>query len=187
MIPILLDGPVLEPVSLAEAKAWLKVDGSDEDDLIRALTVAARLSVEAEIGEVLIGQTWRLIGDVWPGGEFIPVRVGRLLGVVGARVYSAQGVPTPIAPATIAIYPERDPPVIAPSERPAPGRPRSGIEIDLRLGYGEAASAVPETLRLAIRRLTALWFEKRGDIDEAEAGMPPQIRALVKPFRRLRI
>ena len=44
---ILLTGPSLEPVTLAEMKLWLKIDGSEDDNVINALIVSARLSVEA--------------------------------------------------------------------------------------------------------------------------------------------
>lgn len=187
MFPILLEGPAFEPVSLAEAKAWLRVDGSDDDGLISTLIVAARLMVEAELGQVLLGQTWRFIADSWPVEELIPIRIGRILSAVGARTYSAAGVASPILPTTITLYPERTPPAINPTSRPAPARARSGIEIDLRLGYGEAAANVPDTLRLAIRRLVARWYEERGDAETAPASLPPQIRALLRPFRPVRL
>ena len=187
MIPILVDGPTVEPVSLAEAKLWLRIDTPDEDDLVRALIVAARLMVEAEIGQVLIGQNWRLVGDTWPKGDLIPVRVGRILAVTGGRIYSAASVPTPLTANLFTVFPNAEPPAILPLERPAAGRPYAGIEIDLRLGYGEAASDVPETIRLAIRRMVTLWYENRGEADDPQYGVPPQIRALLRPFRRIRI
>lgn len=187
MIPVLLDGPTLEPVSLAETKLWLRLDGPEEDDLVRALIVAARLLVEAEIGQVLIGQNWRLVGDEWPAGETIPVRVGRILGVNGGRVFDANGVATLLAAERFTVFPNAEPPAVLPLDRPVPGRPLSGIEIDLRLGYGEAASDVPETIRLAIRRLVTLWFHERDNPGNSESGLPPQIRALLRPFRRIRL
>lgn len=187
MIPILVDGPAAEPLSLAEARLWLRIDGSEEDDLIQALIVAARMLVEAEIGQVLIGQNWRLVGDGWPAGEIIPVRVGRILGVTGGRIFDAAGVPTALSAANFTLQTAGEPPGLLPLQRPAPGRARAGIEIDLRLGFGESAADVPETLRLAIRRLVTLWHENRGDGRDMEAGLPPQIRALVRPFRRIRL
>jgi uncharacterized phiE125 gp8 family phage protein len=187
MIPILVDGPTIEPVSLDDAKLWLRLDSSIEDELVQALIVAARLMVEAEIGQVLIGQNWRLVGDEWPMGEFIPVRVGRVLSVAGGRIFSAQSVPTPMLAGNFTIFANSEPPAILPIERPAPGRNHAGIEIDIRLGFGETAASVPETIRLAIRRLVTLWYEDRGDSSSPEAGLPPQIRALLRPFRRVRL
>lgn len=186
MIPMLIDGPALEPVSLAEAKSWLKVEGSDEDDLIRGLIVAARLMVEAEIGQVLIAQNWRLVGDAWPPGEEISVRVGRIIAAPAARVFDAVSQPAALPFDSIRIRRGTRPHAVIITPRPAPGRARAGIEIDIRLGFGEAAADVPETIRLAIRRLVALWYEDRGD-GEAEVGLPAQIRALLKPFRILRL
>jgi len=187
MFPILIDGPALEPLSLAEARAWLKIDGTDEDELVRALIVAARLMVEADIRQVLIGQNWRLVGDDWPRGETIPVRIGRVIAATGARVYAANGTPSAIPASSITVYRNRDPHEVAVAQQPAPGRAKAGVEIDIRLGFGEAASDVPEVIRTAIRRLIALWYENRGDAGDAEMGLPPQIRALLRPFRRARL
>src|SRR3954453_8682079 len=50
----------VEPVSLAQAKLWLRVDHDAEDDLISALVSAARDYVEAQTGLALAPQTWRL-------------------------------------------------------------------------------------------------------------------------------
>lgn len=187
MIPVLLEGPAVEPVSLAEAKLWLRLDGAAEDDLVQALIVAARLLVEAEIGQVLIGQNWRLIADAWPAGATIPVRVGRVLAVAGGRVFDGDGQPAAIPAENFTVLGAGEVPQILPAARPQPGRAHAGIEIDLRLGFGETPSDVPDTIRLAIRRLVVMWFENRGDVESAETGLPPQIRALLRPFRRVRL
>ena len=50
----------------------------------------------------------------------------------------------------------------APWALPAPGRPAPGIELDVMVGYGDAAVDVPEPLRQAIRLLIAHWYENRG-------------------------
>jgi uncharacterized phiE125 gp8 family phage protein len=49
--------PEAEPVSLAELKAFLRLDGSDDDDLVTALGVAARATVERVAGQALVTQT----------------------------------------------------------------------------------------------------------------------------------
>ncbi|MCZ8182084.1 MAG: head-tail connector protein [Beijerinckiaceae bacterium] len=187
MIPIMIEGPALEPVSLAEARLWLRVEDPAEDELIAGLAVAARLMVEAEIGQVLLGQTWRLIGHAWPADGRIPVRTGPVLAVRGGRVFHREGHVSELPPAAFRLLPFTDPPVIEALLTPLPGRPSAGIEIDLRLGHGEAAADVPAQIRLAIRRLVALWYENRGEGGESQPGMPPQIRALLRPFRRARL
>ncbi len=73
MTPILLSGPAIEPVSLAEAKAWLRVDHSSDDDLVSALLTAARLTLEAWARLMFITQSWRLVYDAWPAGAVLPV------------------------------------------------------------------------------------------------------------------
>ena len=55
----LIQAPVVEPVSLADAKLYLRVDTSDEDTLIGTLIAAARHCVEAATARQLIDQVWR--------------------------------------------------------------------------------------------------------------------------------
>jgi uncharacterized phiE125 gp8 family phage protein len=57
-----------------------------------------------------------------------------------------------------------DPPRIAVSDPPIPGRPRNGISITVRAGYGALSEDVPATLRLAVKIIVAHWFENRGDV-----------------------
>ena len=54
MSSILLDGPAVELVSLAEAKAHLRVEHGDDDDTIAALIAGARVHVEAQTRRALI-------------------------------------------------------------------------------------------------------------------------------------
>lgn len=187
MIPLLVDGPQLEPLSLIEAKTWLRVDGTDEDSLIQALIIAARLMVESEIGLVLLAQNWRIIGDAWPEEETIPVRIGRILSVAGGRVFPASGAAQALPSTNFEILRGADSDSILPLSRPAPGRLRGGVEIDIRIGFGEFAAQVPEPLRLAVRQLVAHWYENRGDAAMSERGIPAPVRALLAPFRRLRL
>jgi hypothetical protein len=53
--------PAQEPVTLAQAKAWLRVEsGTDEDDLIAALIAAARARAEWHTGRAFVTQGWTL-------------------------------------------------------------------------------------------------------------------------------
>ncbi len=66
MTATLLTGPALEPVSLADVKAHLRVDHDDDDALLTAAIVAARVHVESATRRVLIEQEWRIYLDRWP-------------------------------------------------------------------------------------------------------------------------
>ncbi len=132
-------------------------------------------------------RNWRFVGDTWPSSEAIPVPIGRVIAVTGARVFAANGMPQALNADNFEILKGEERDAVLPVTRPAPGRARGGIEIDLRLGFGEFAAQVPEPLRLAMRQLIAHWFENRGDATIIERGLPAPVRALLKPFRRLRL
>jgi uncharacterized phiE125 gp8 family phage protein len=47
MSAILLTAPAIEPVSLDETKAYLRVEHSDDDDVTAALIAGSRIHLEA--------------------------------------------------------------------------------------------------------------------------------------------
>ena len=187
MTSILLIAPEIEPLSLEEAKTFLRVETSDDDGLIAALIAAARLHIESQTQLALITQSWRLAFDCWPRHGRIAVRPGPLKAVNAARVFdlgdNARAVDTR------AFVPDFGASVLAfmPWSVPRTTRFAAGIEIDVTVGFGNAATDVPEPLRHAIRQLVAHWYDNRGLIaaDAESAIMPASVAALVAPYRML--
>jgi uncharacterized phiE125 gp8 family phage protein len=93
MSSILLTAPAVEPISLAEAKAFLRVEHDDDDDVIAALIAGARIYVEAQTRRALITQSWRLTRDAWPQTGKIAVRPAPLQSLEAVRVYDGQATP----------------------------------------------------------------------------------------------
>lgn len=185
MISYLLAGPAAEAVTLGEVKAWLRVDGDDEDGLIAGLIPAARLAITQQSGKALVSETWRLVCDDWPKRGELRLPVGPLRAVTGLRVFDAyddavelplDGLVTAPEPALVIIPRELTPPVL---------RPRLGFEIDYEAGYASAA-AVPAPLKQAVLTLIGHWYENRGLAESAEA-VPAGIASMVAPFREMRL
>jgi uncharacterized phiE125 gp8 family phage protein len=65
MAAILLDPPASEPLSLAEAKNYLRVEHGADDALIAAMIAAARIQVESLTRRALVTQSWRIVLDRW--------------------------------------------------------------------------------------------------------------------------
>jgi uncharacterized phiE125 gp8 family phage protein len=190
MPSILLTPPAVEPLSLDEAKAWLRVATSDDDALIGALIAGARGHVEAATQRALITQTWRLGRDAWPVDGRIAVLPAPLQTLVAARVYDLDGNAQAIDEQAFVADTISAPAVLSfpPWALPQPGRPHAGIELDVRVGYGDTAADVPEELRLALLLLLTHWYENRGVVAAAAiAQLPANVSALIAPFRVLRL
>ena len=78
--------PAVEPVTLAEAKAHLKIDTTDDDALITALIPAARARAEWHTGRALVTQGWTLWLDAWP--DIIAIPLPPLQAVASVTVYA---------------------------------------------------------------------------------------------------
>ncbi len=186
MPSILLTAPAVEPVSLDEAKAFLRIENNDEDDLITALVAGSRIHVETQTRRALITQTWRISLDIWPLDGRLPVRPAPLQTLDAARVYDIDGIARMIDTSVFVLDLAASALVFAPWTLPLPGRLAAGIEVDVTVGYGGAASDVPEPLRRAILMLTAHWYENRGLVASgAVSTLPVSVAALIAPYRML--
>src|SRR4051794_1542634 len=130
MSAILLIPPSAEPWSVAEAKAFLRVEHGDDDAIITALIAAARAHVEALSRRALLVQRWRFVLDAWPGDGRLRARMGPLRSVIAARVFDAAGGAHSIDVATFVVDAAAEL-VASPSwAMPLPGRLAAGIELD---------------------------------------------------------
>lgn len=87
----LITPPTREPLSLAETKAHLRIDGTDEDNLIRALIPSARRYCEGFLNRALLTQTWDLWLDAFPGKDHIDIPLPPLQSVTHIKYYDTDG------------------------------------------------------------------------------------------------
>jgi uncharacterized phiE125 gp8 family phage protein len=189
MSAILLSPPASEPISLANAKLFLRVEHDADDDLIAALIAAARVQLEAQTRRALVTQTWRLVRDVWPASGALPILPVPLREVTAIGVYDSAGMLQMLDVDDFPIDTASAPAILSFERRalPAPGRRNGGIEIDIEVGYGDDATDVPAPFKQAIRLLVAHWYENRRliAVSGEVASLPSSVSALIAPYRVL--
>ncbi|MBO6719148.1 MAG: phage head-tail connector protein [Rhizobiaceae bacterium] len=182
-------GPDAEPVTLAHAKAELRVDHDSEDDLIEGLIRAAREEVEQTTGLAMIDQGWRLALDRIPPVRCVLIRRGPVRAITAVTAYGSDGEASVLEPSTYQLdslsRPARMHFEVAPSDL----RVFNGIEIDFTAGYGEAGTDVPDLLRRAVLMLVSHWFEFRASFGAGEqpVSLPDGYRRLLASFMARRL
>lgn len=181
--------PTVEPVTLNEAKAHLRIDHASEDDLIAGLIRAAREEVEMTTGTALVHQSWRLSLDDWPKGSMLLLRRTPVREVLSVTVFDADGAGAVLDPAGYQLDANAAPARLHLRDRPAVGLPLNGIEVDFTAGHGEAGTDVPDLLRRAVLMLVAHWFEFRAAFgaEHQPVSLPPGYRRLVQRHATARL
>jgi uncharacterized phiE125 gp8 family phage protein len=192
-MPLILNaGPSVEPVSLAEAKAHLRLDGSDEDTLIGSLIVTSRLHIESALGLSLVTQSWSWFFDAWPRGAAVMLPLRPVQSIAAVRLYDEAGDATTVAADTYLLDGASSPARLVRQGALVwhkPGRAANGIEVAFTSGYGDAAADVPEPIRQALRLLIAHWYEHRTpfEVGAAATPAPGMVEQLLAPYRLKRV
>jgi uncharacterized phiE125 gp8 family phage protein len=142
--------PSIEPITLAQAKAWLRVDYDEDDDLIGTLITAARLKAEHYTNRAFITQTLR---DVFTPQTLLRPSIGDFLSVVSVEVGGEA--------LTDSDYSETEDELskaVLLSSAPA-----SAPALTYTAGYGPAAEDVPKVIHQAILLTIAEMYENRTD------------------------
>lgn len=172
------------PAALAEAKAFMRIDGANEDTVLVATIESACGVCEAFVGQMLIArgvtETLAASGAHRPGSGQAWTRLGRapVTSVTGVS-QAIGGVPVAVAGAGIDIDAHGDGWV-----RHGGTCVAEGVELVVSYRAGLAAdwAGVPAALRAGIVRLAAHLYAQHG----AEAACPPAaVAALWRPYRRM--
>jgi uncharacterized phiE125 gp8 family phage protein len=189
---VLTSGPALEPVSLAEAKAHLRIDSATDDTLIQSLIVTSRLHIEAALGLSLITQSWSWMLDRWPQGQRVALPLRPVQSIIHIKLWRRDGVSETLPASAFLFDGQGNPPRLFPLGLvpiAEPELPINGIEIAFTSGFGGAALDVPATIRHALLLLIAHWYEHREPVEVALPvnAVPTMVSELLHPFRRKRL
>ena len=167
----LVTPPALEPVTIADARAFLRISTDSEDDVLRRIIKTARELVEAETGLALVDQTWRLRVDRWPRSGRLAIFKYPVKAVTAVVAYRPDGSAIGMEPEEFMLQHGRRPQRVYMAQYPD-AQTFCGLEVDFIAGFGETGVEVPDALKQAILTLTAHLYENRAGLDTAKAELP---------------
>jgi len=169
-----------EPVTLAEAKAWLRVDEHEvgEDALITSLVARARARFESMTQRSCLQQTFDLYLDVMPTDGAIEIPKAPLVSVTSIKGFSStESTDTGgTAMTTSDFYVDtatefgRVLPVSG-ATYPTATREINGAIVRFVAGYSTSTTGVPDGVKAEIKGLVALLYEHRGDEPEQQRAL----------------
>jgi uncharacterized phiE125 gp8 family phage protein len=154
--------PGMEPVTLAEAKIQLRVDGTDEDDLIANLIVAAREEVEHATGLIL---TRRTVTEARQNfGPWLALYTWPIVSIDSIAYVDAAYAPQSVASNGWVADLNARPARLAAIGRPN-ALPGTSTTITMTAGYATPAE-VPFMLKAAILLLIGIEYDRRAPTAE---------------------
>ena len=167
----LLTPPGSEPVSLSEAKLFLRIEHAAEDATISRAITAARETCEQYLGSALLPQTWRYTGGC--DGKLrvnLPVGPATVIDavVVDAATYAASAYRLSVDGCSLFFN-------TAPAGKT--------LRIDYTAALADNAAALPALLKQGILHHAAALLEQR----EGAAPLPLASLQCYQPFRRVRL
>lgn len=145
MALILQTGPATEPVTLTEAKLHLKVDVTDDDDLIETLIASAREAAELQTGRSLLEQTWRKTLDEFP--DAIQLDCPPIIEVTSVKYIDEDGVQQTLNSISYQVDTESEPGWVVPAygyDWPETRDQANAVEVVYKAGYDECPKAIKQ-------------------------------------------
>lgn len=154
--------PTVLPVTVADMKLHLRVDVTDEDNLIEALIKAARARMERELNRTLLTTSWKLTMDYFPTVFFLPRSPA--ISVTSVKYYDTGGTQQTLSSSAYQLVSGRRPSRIVEAygySWPSVQDKSDAVEVIYSAGEGAAATSIPEDLVSALKLDVAHLFENR--------------------------
>jgi uncharacterized phiE125 gp8 family phage protein len=165
--------PVTEPITLAEAKEYARIDGSTEDTLITSLIKVARLHCETYMGKAIIRKTVTIDSFSFPYQWQIPY--GPLVSasdITKVVTIDQNNVETALNyQVNIGSFPK-----IAITS--------GNQSFKFKMVYVAGFTTVPEDIKLAIKMMVNTLYERREDFSDLQAIQSPLgVKAILMPYK----
>ena len=175
----LTTGPAVEPISLTEAKAQLRLEIDADDTLVTSLIQSAREHAEHITKRQLITATWKLTLDAFPSVITLPLPP--LQSVSNIKYYDTDGVQQTLSTDLYQVDSESQPARIVPAYNttfPSTRIMANAVEVNFVCGFGDAATDVPQKIKQAMLLFITWSYEDR----EAEKMKPQAIDDLLSHY-----
>lgn len=180
-------------VSIADAKAYMRVDHSDDDELIEAFIGAATAQIEGRygtLGRAIRRQTWDYILECFPdpGCESIELPLPPLIDVITVSYTDAAGDVQTLETGEFEVDTNSVPGRVRPVQG---GYWPTAIEdqydaVRIRFLAGYPDDEVPPTIALAIKIMVADMYENRESVTQQNlttVNIPTAAERLLNQYR----
>lgn len=190
----LITAPTVEPLTLTEAKAHLRVDHTDDDALIAIYLAAARADCEEWTARAFVTQTWELVLDEFPEDE-IQIPRPPLQSIESIKYDDGDGVEQTLATTEYEVDTVSQPGWVVPVTTGWPSDTFEGINaIRIRFvaGYvntdspSDLTGNIPAAIKAAILLHLGVRYQNREDvvIGTTVNRLPvANIEYLLRPYR----
>lgn len=162
-----------EPVTLAEAKEYARIDGSTEDTLITSLIKMARKHCESYIGKCIVLKSVEINSFTFPYQFQMPYGpLTNIANISKCVTIDQNGVETPLTyQVNAGLFPKLF--ILG-------GAQSYKFKLVYTAGFGE----VPEEIKLAIKMMVNTLYERREDFSDLQAiESPLGVKALLMPYK----
>lgn len=191
----LVTAPATEPVSVAEVKAFCKIEEEDtsEDDLLESLIRTARRACEEHTKRACITQTWKMVMDRFYdyqgdpdgltalsylcGDNAIGLSREPVQSITSIKMTDTVNAQTTVDPATYTLDAAGGRILLNLGYSwPTDLRDFAAVEVTYACGYGDAED-VPDPIKQAILLFVAAMYENRQCVT-----LPEGAKSLLAPF-----
>ena len=187
MYSTLISGPEAPAVSLADLKQHVEAREFTDDDALLTVYGAAATGLfdaagQGYLGRALITQRWQLTLPMFPACGCIVLPVPVVQQVHTVTYYDGDNAEQSLATEAYSLiingeFAEMR--LVDGTSWPATYKRPDAVAVQYDAGYGDAASDIPEALRVAISITAAGFYEDRASADE----IPKGVRQLVANYR----
>jgi uncharacterized phiE125 gp8 family phage protein len=193
LAPVRTADPVNAILSTADAKAHLKIEHSDEDDLVAAYVAAATGYLDGPdgvLGLALIEQTWSQSFDCFPCRRWFHLAFGPLLQVEAISYFDPDGQEQEFT--GFRAVSDATGPMVMLNEGeswPATAVRSDAVTVEWTCGFGPDDIDLPQPIVHAARLLIGDWHLNRENtnVGNITSELPFAVKALLAPFRKVRI